>query len=81
MKRIFLVVLSCTFLVLPILAQQKVWRVGVNSFFNNTEFGHSELQMPQTMAGVHLAPEIGLSWDSIHRVFVGSRCFARIWQQ
>lgn len=27
--------------------------------------------MPQTMAGVRFAPEIGLAWDSIHRIHVG----------
>lgn len=71
MKRIFLVIIPCVLLILPVSAQRKVWKVGVNSFFDNTEFGHSKVQMPQTMAGVHLAPEIGLSWDTIHRVFVG----------
>lgn len=71
MKRILLVVFPCFFCILSISAQQKVWKVGVHSFFDNTEFGHSQLQIPQTMAGVHFAPEIGLSWDTIHRVFVG----------
>lgn len=71
MKRIVLIIIPCFLFLLPILAQQKVWKVGVNSFFDNTEFGHSTLQMPQTMAGVHFAPEVGLSWDTIHRVYVG----------
>ncbi|MDD4921909.1 MAG: hypothetical protein PHS30_05470 [Bacteroidales bacterium] len=72
MKRIFLVFIPCVLFILPISAQQKVWKVGVNSFFDNTEFGHSQVQMPQTMAGVHFSPEIGLSWDTVHRVFVGA---------
>jgi hypothetical protein len=52
-------------------AQDIVWKVGVHSFFDNTEFDHSLVQTPQTMAGVHLAPEIGLSWTGNHRVFAG----------
>lgn len=71
MKRFLLIMIPCLCVFLPISAQQKVWKVGVNSFFDNTEFMHSKVQIPQTMAGVHLAPEIGLSWDTIHRIFVG----------
>jgi hypothetical protein len=70
-KRVGLVIAFYGLLILPVSAQQKVWKFNLNNFFDNTEFGHSELQMPQTMAGVHFAPEIGLSWDSTHRVFVG----------
>jgi hypothetical protein len=71
MKRNFLVIIACVVLLIPVSAQQKVWKLGVNNFFDNTEFGHSQYQIPQTMAGVHLVPEIGLSWDTVHRVFVG----------
>jgi hypothetical protein len=48
-----------------------VWNTGVHSFFDNTEFGGSAVQMPQTMAGVHLVPEIGLSRNARHQVFAG----------
>ncbi len=51
--------------------RQFVWKAGVNSFFDNSEFAHSKVQVPQTMAGVHLTPEIGLSWKEKHRVFAG----------
>ncbi|MCK9311686.1 MAG: hypothetical protein M0P26_05355 [Bacteroidales bacterium] len=71
MKRVFGGFILSVFFILSAYPQQKVWKVGVNSFFDNTEFGHSNYQMPQTMAGVHVAPEIGLSWDTIHHVFVG----------
>jgi len=71
MKRAFGVFLLSVLFNLLVFSQEKVWKVGVNSFFDNTEFGHSSIQMPQTMAGVHFAPEIGLKWDTIHRVFVG----------
>lgn len=71
MKRVFGVILLSVLFNLLVFPQEKVWKVGVNSFFDNTEFGHSSLQMPQTMAGVHFAPEVGLKWDTIHRVYVG----------
>jgi len=71
MKRILLVMIPYLLFIITVSAQQKVWKLGVNTFFDNTEFGHSKFQIPQTMAGVHVAPEFGLSFDSIHRVFVG----------
>ena len=51
--------------------QQIIWNAGLFSFFDNTEFAHSSVQIPQTMAGVRFAPDIGLSWDSIHSVITG----------
>jgi hypothetical protein len=57
----------CTFLS----AQEMVWKAGIHSFFDNTEFGFSSVQNPQTMAGVHFSPEIGLSWKDNHRIFAG----------
>jgi hypothetical protein len=59
-------------LFLPLGAQNIVWKTGVYSFFDNTEFGRSAVQIPQTMAGVHLAPEAGLSLKGKHRVFAGA---------
>jgi hypothetical protein len=53
-------------------AQEVVWKVGVHSFFDNMEFSGSSVQNSQTMAGVHLAPEIGLSWNDKHRIYVGA---------
>ena len=52
-------------------AQDVVWKTGVYSFFDNAEYGFSKWKQPQTMAGVHLSPEIGLSWKENHRVFAG----------
>ncbi|MCL1938019.1 MAG: hypothetical protein FWF52_06465 [Candidatus Azobacteroides sp.] len=54
-----------------VFSQEMVWKANVRSFFDNTEFGRSSVQMSQTMAGVHLAPEIGLSWQNKHRIFAG----------
>lgn len=52
-------------------AQQKRWQVDMFSFFDNTEFGQSSVKIPQTMAGVQIAPQFGLLWDSVHKVNIG----------
>lgn len=69
-KKIFLCLLLAK-LSLSAFSQSVVWNADVHSFFDNTEFGHSKVQIPQTMAGTHLAPEIGVSLDTIHSVFAG----------
>lgn len=71
MKRIFVIIALLCISGSVVVAQKKIWNVDVHSFFDNTEFGGSKAQMPQTMAGTHFAPTIGLSWDSVHRVYVG----------
>jgi hypothetical protein len=54
-----------------VLAQQVTWSAGLFSFFDNVEFGKSAVKSPQTMAGVMIIPEAGLTWDTIHRVNIG----------
>lgn len=56
---------------LPGFSQEFVWKAGVHSFFDNTEFAGSKVQTSQTMAGVHVAPEFGLRWGEKHRIFAG----------
>ena len=56
---------------MQISSQEIVWKAGVYNFFENNEFAKSKVQIPQTMAGVHLTPEIGLQWNENHRVFAG----------
>jgi hypothetical protein len=53
------------------ISQEKLWKVDIFSFFDNTEFRHSAVQIPQTMSGIRFAPELGLSWDSVHNVDIG----------
>ena len=48
-----------------------VWQAGAQAFFDNEEYARSAVQSPQTMAGVHLAPQVGVSWQGRHRVFAG----------
>jgi len=52
-------------------SQEKIWRVGLFSFFDNLEFGGSEVKIPQTISGIMLAPEAGLKWDSVHKLSIG----------
>jgi hypothetical protein len=52
-------------------SQKLEWGVALTPFFDNTEFGGSKAEIDQTMAGTRLAPEIGMSFDTIHRVHVG----------
>jgi len=52
-------------------SQQPFWQARLSSFFDNTEFGGSAYQIPQTMAGVHIAPAFGLKWDSVHSIRAG----------
>lgn len=53
------------------ISQDRYWKVDLFSFFDNTEFGRSAFQIPQTMSGVVFAPELGLDWDSVHRIGLG----------
>ncbi|KAA6303616.1 MAG: hypothetical protein EZS26_000167 [Candidatus Ordinivivax streblomastigis] len=52
-------------------SQELLWKAGVHAFFDNTEFANASVQSSQTMAGVHLSPEIGLGWQEKHRIYVG----------
>jgi hypothetical protein len=52
-------------------SQKLEWKTGVNYFFDNTEFARSTITKDQTMTGTHIAPELGVSWDSTHFVYGG----------
>jgi len=52
-------------------SQAFIWKAGVDNFFDNSEFDNSNVQIPQTMAGVHFAPEVGFKWNDNHRFLVG----------
>jgi hypothetical protein len=71
MKMSFLIPLLFLFISISGYSQEKKWQIGLFPFFDNTEFGNSSVQIPQTMSGVRFSPEIGLRWDSIHSVIIG----------
>lgn len=52
-------------------SQQIGWQAGLYSFFDNAEFGHSLVQIPQTMAGVRFSPGLFLRFDSVHTISAG----------
>jgi len=52
-------------------ATETLVQLHLSAFFDNTEFRHSQLEMPQTMAGVHVAPGLGLRWNGTHTVMAG----------
>jgi hypothetical protein len=52
-------------------SQDIFWKVNLFNFFDNTEFGRSRIQIPQTMAGTQLAPEVGVKLDSVHSISAG----------
>jgi len=54
-----------------IFTQNLEWKAGLNYFFDNTEYEKSTLTQDQTMNGVHLSPELGMSWDTAHAIFGG----------
>jgi len=56
---------------ITVYSQKFVWKAGLHSFFDNNEFSGSEVQISQTMAGVHVVPQIGLSFNNKHLAFVG----------
>jgi len=71
MKKSYWILVPLIFITSDAFCQEMNWRLDLFSFFDNTEFGRSAVTIPQTMAGVMVAPEAGLVWDSIHKVNVG----------
>ncbi|HBE42447.1 MAG TPA: hypothetical protein DDW27_14835 [Bacteroidales bacterium] len=70
MKTSFRILLFCLLISSKGFAQQTTWQTGLFSFFDNTEFGHSTIQIHQTMAGVCFAPEEWFKLDSVHSGFL-----------
>jgi len=53
-------------------SQEIGWRTKISYFFDNSEFAHSDVIIPQTMSGVHLAPELVFEYDSLHSIVAGA---------
>jgi hypothetical protein len=68
---LFCILFSISLISSEAFSQEKNWRFDLFSFFDNTEFGRSAFKIPQTMAGVIVAPEFGFVWDSVHKVNIG----------
>lgn len=50
--------------------QQIEWNLNAQGFFDNSE-GEKEYRITQTLAGMRISPEIGLSWDNRKHSFNG----------
>lgn len=71
MKKQILLLVSFILITSKDFSQEKIWHVRIFSFFDNIEFGGSQVKVPQTMSGIMVAPEAGLRWDSVHRISAG----------
>ena len=73
MRKVFRLVSLYLLLFVSVISYgQKIdWSVSASSFFDNAEFGHSKFQIPQTMAGIHIAPRLAFSQNRVHSVNVG----------
>lgn len=72
MRKKLVLVFSILMVQFSISGQTFQWKAGLNYFFDNTEYAKSTLTKDQTMTGVHFSPEIGVKWDSVHSIFVGT---------
>ncbi len=52
------------------LAQELEWNVGAFGFADNREY-KSQVQIPQTIFGLQLAPELGIRFDTLHSIRFG----------
>ncbi len=52
-------------------AQEYRWQLGMDYFFDNTEYEKSSFILPQTQNGIWLNPLGGISWDSHHTIYAG----------
>jgi hypothetical protein len=71
MKTSFWIFVSFLLISSEAFSQEKDWKINLFSFFDNTEFGRSAVKIPQTMAGVQVAPEFGVVWDTLNKVNAG----------
>src|SRR5690606_41824568 len=71
MRKLYLLILFFVMLCSTTRAQQLEWDLNFHGFADNREYAKSG-RYPQTIFGARIAPEIGLSVDSIHRLRAGA---------
>ena len=71
MKKSIYILIILVFFSVKAHSQSFIWKAKVHSFFNNNEFELSEFKIPQTMAGIQAAPEIGLRFETVHTISGG----------
>lgn len=71
MKRLFYIFALLTLLPSAVRAQKIEWNLDNYGFFDNSE-GEDNYRKDQTMAGVRISPEVGVSWDKgRHAIYAG----------
>lgn len=71
MWKSFAFALFILFVVPELQAQEYLWRLGFDYFFDNREFKKSAFIDSQTQNGIWLKPQGGISWDSTHTIYAG----------
>jgi hypothetical protein len=71
MKKSYIILLFLFIAGISVFSQEILYKAGLHNFFDNNEFAGCPVGFSQTMAGVHLVPQIGFGWDSKHRIFAG----------
>jgi len=71
MKKIYMITLLLLAVRISVFSQEILYQAGLHNFFDNNEFADCPVGTSQTMAGVHIVPQIGLGLDSKNRIFVG----------
>lgn len=69
MRYIFL--LLTLYSVVSLHAQNYIWKLGLDYFFDNREYEKSSYTDPQTLNGIWVTPAAGITWDSAHTVVAG----------
>ncbi len=67
-----------TLLPLSVSAQQVEWNVDALGFFDNSEGDHT-LRPTQTLAGMNVSPEVGLSWNNRQHAIMGGANLITRW--
>lgn len=59
------------FTTIPSMGQQLRWDMGLDYFFDNTEYEKSTFVESQTMNGIRFQPLAGFTWDEKHAIYGG----------
>lgn len=69
MRFVLLLLTLCS--VVSIQAQDYMWKLGLDYFFDNREYEKSSYIEPQTLNGIWFSPSGGVTWDSSHTIVAG----------
>ena len=70
LRRSFLTLAVAVASIGSVSAQELIWDVSFEAFFDNREY-KSKINIPQTIFGARVAPEVGLRWNENHSLMIG----------